>query len=95
MKRALALALLAGFGFVLLATPASAHALVLRSDPANGSDLPQSPTQVVITYTEPINGQKASITTQVDFVQYGPQPAPTVPPASQTQNLLSLTGGNP
>jgi hypothetical protein len=51
--------------------------------------------RVVITYSEPINGQRASVTTQVDFVQYGPQPAPTVPPAGQTQNLLSLTGGKP
>jgi hypothetical protein len=51
--------------------------------------------RVVITYTVPINGQQASLTTQVDFVQYGPQPAPTIPPASQTQNLLSLAGKQP
>ena len=51
--------------------------------------------QVVTTYTVPVNGRQARITTQVDFVQYGPQPAPTVPPASQTQNLLSLAGAQP
>jgi hypothetical protein len=58
-------------------------------------DSSQQIRRVVITYTQPVNGQKATITTQVDFVQYGPQPAPTVPPASQTQNLLSLVGGRP
>ncbi len=51
--------------------------------------------RIVTSYTQPINGQQASVAVQVDFVKYGPQPAPTVPPASQTQNLLALTGGKP
>jgi hypothetical protein len=45
------------------------------------------------TFNESINGQRLNLAIQVDFLQYGPQPVPTVPPASQTQNLLSLTGG--
>lgn len=51
--------------------------------------------RVSTTYTEPINGQQATVSVTVDFLQYGPQPAPTVPPADQTQNLLALTGGKP
>jgi hypothetical protein len=51
--------------------------------------------RIAMTYSQPINGQQANVALQVDFVQYGPQPAPTVPPASQTQNLLALTGGRP
>ncbi len=51
--------------------------------------------RVVTSYSEPVNGQQVSVTVQVDLTQFGPQPAPTVPPASQTQNLLSLTGGKP
>ena len=58
-------------------------------------DSSQKIRRMVITYNEPVNGQQISITTQVDFLQYGPQPAPTVPPASQTQNLLSLAGSTP
>jgi hypothetical protein len=58
-------------------------------------DSSQKIRRVVITYSEPINGQKATITTRVDFVQYGPQPAPTVPPKGETQDLLSLAGKQP
>jgi hypothetical protein len=47
------------------------------------------------TFNESINGQRLNLAIQVDFVEYGPQPAPTVPPASQTQNLLTLFGGRP
>ncbi len=58
-------------------------------------DSSQKIRRVVITYTQPINGQQSTITTTVDFVEYGPQPAPTIPPASQTQDLLALAGKQP
>jgi hypothetical protein len=45
------------------------------------------------TFNESFNGQRVNLALRVDFLQYGPQPAPAVPPASQTQNLLALTGG--
>jgi hypothetical protein len=51
--------------------------------------------RVSTAYSQPINGQQVGVALRVDFVEYGPQPAPTIPPASQTQNLLALTGGKP
>lgn len=48
-----------------------------------------------MNYSQTLNGQKVNVNLRMDFVQYGRQPAPTVPPASQTQNLLALTGGKP
>jgi hypothetical protein len=52
--------------------------------------------RIALAYAQPIaNGQSANVALQMDFVNYGPQPAPAVPPASQTQNLLALTGGRP
>jgi hypothetical protein len=51
--------------------------------------------RLAMNYSQPINGQQAHVALQVDFIGYGRQPSPTVPPASQTQNLLALTGGQP
>lgn len=51
--------------------------------------------RVVLSLSQPIatTGQTVDLTAREDFVQYGPQPAPAVPPASQTTNLLALTHG--
>ena len=51
--------------------------------------------RLVMTYTTVVNGEHANVALQTDFVQYGPQPAPTVPPASQTESFLALIGGHP
>jgi hypothetical protein len=51
--------------------------------------------RLAMAYTQPINGQSVNVALQMNFVSYGPQPAPTVPPASQTQNLLALIGNRP
>lgn len=52
--------------------------------------------RVALTYTEPIaQGQSAGVALQANYLDYGPQPAPAIPPSSQTQNLLSLTHGQP
>lgn len=52
MRRALTVGLLSGAFILALAPAAGAHALVRRSDPANGAVLRTSPAQVVITFTE-------------------------------------------
>jgi hypothetical protein len=52
--------------------------------------------RIVLSYQQPLSAsQTAAVLLQMDFVGYGPQPPPTVPPASQTVNLLALTGGHP
>jgi copper transport protein len=53
MRRALGVLVAAGGLAVLIAPPASAHALVKLSNPAAGAILQQPPPQVVITFTEP------------------------------------------
>lgn len=45
------------------------------------------------TFSEPLStGQSVSISLVETFLQYGPQPAPSVPSRGQTTNLLSLAG---
>lgn len=52
--------------------------------------------QVELTWSQPVgNGSTANVSMKADYTQYGPQPAPRVPPASQTENFLSLTRGQP
>jgi hypothetical protein len=48
--------------------------------------------RVALRYTlqVPGSGQTAEVSTLIDFVAYGPQPAPTLPPAGQTSDLLAL-----
>jgi hypothetical protein len=46
--------------------------------------------RVQSTFTETVGGQSVSIAMTENFLSYGAQPAPAVPPASQTENLLSL-----
>jgi copper transport protein len=60
MTRCRAAAALAGLIFGLLvvlispASPASAHAALLQSEPASGSVLAESPAEVVLTFSEPV-----------------------------------------
>jgi hypothetical protein len=51
--------------------------------------------RIQMAFSEPLGttGQTAAIALTENFIQYGPQPAPAVPSASQTVNLLSLTQG--
>jgi hypothetical protein len=48
-----------------------------------------------LTFTEPltVNGQSANVAMQMDFLSYGTQPAPAIPPAGQVTNLLALLHG--
>ncbi len=52
MQRAVALGLIAGLWVLLTASSAEAHALVLRSNPADGAVLEEPPSRVEITFTE-------------------------------------------
>ena len=42
------------FGF-LLASPASAHAELVATDPANGAQLAEAPDEITMTFTESVN----------------------------------------
>jgi copper transport protein len=55
VRRLATLALLAGAFVAALAGPASAHALLRSSDPANGATLASSPTRVEIEFTQPVD----------------------------------------
>jgi hypothetical protein len=46
--------------------------------------------QIEMNYTQPVNGQSANVAMKMDFVGYGPQPAPQIPPPDQTVNLVKL-----
>lgn len=44
-----------------------------------------------MTYDQPLGtGVPARVAMRADFVDYGPQPAPRLPPRSQTLDLLAL-----
>jgi copper transport protein len=61
VKRIAALAVAAGAFVVLASSTASAHALLQRSSPADGSVLQAAPKQVTITFTEPPDPKLASV----------------------------------
>ncbi len=46
--------------------------------------------QLVMSYSQQLSGQTANLALKMDFVDYGPQPAPQIPPADQTVNLIKL-----
>jgi hypothetical protein len=49
--------------------------------------------RVQLAYAQPLpTGQSANVVIKVDYLDYGPQPAPTVPPPSQTLDLFKLLG---
>ena len=41
----------------------------------------------------PGTGQSLTVSMRMDFLDYGPQPTPSIPPASQVNNFLSLLHG--
>ncbi len=49
--------------------------------------------RIAMHYSQQLpTGQAANVTMQMNFVAYGHQPKPTIPPASETTNLSSLLG---
>ncbi|MFT4186949.1 MAG: copper resistance protein CopC [Aeromicrobium sp.] len=46
--------LLLALGWLLAASPASAHASLVSTDPADGAVLPDSPESITLTFTEPV-----------------------------------------
>ncbi|TQM79615.1 hypothetical protein FHX81_1924 [Saccharothrix saharensis] len=62
MTRLALSALLATLALIGVATPASAHTDLLSSDPANGASVPQRPTRLTLTFTEPVPAESATVT---------------------------------
>jgi hypothetical protein len=52
--------------------------------------------RIAITYSlqVPTTGQTSTVAMVMDFSDYGPQPQPAIPPASQTTNLVALLHGS-
>jgi hypothetical protein len=49
--------------------------------------------RIVLNYALQVPGiGRATDALREDFTQYGPQPAPAIPPASQTENLFAAAG---
>lgn len=46
--------------------------------------------QIEMNYTQSVSGQSANVAMKMDFVEYGPQPAPQIPAPDQTVNLITL-----
>ena len=51
--------------------------------------------RIALNFSEqvPSSSQQVNLAMQVNFISYGPQPSPAIPPASQTTNLLTLLHG--
>jgi hypothetical protein len=51
--------------------------------------------RMTMSFNERVPGtaQSLNVSMQMDFLDYGPQPAPGIPPASEVNNLLSLLHG--
>ncbi|WP_447009791.1 copper resistance CopC family protein [Saccharothrix hoggarensis] len=62
MTRLALSALLATLVLLGAAPPASAHTELVSSDPANGASLPQRPTRLTLTFTEPVPAESATVT---------------------------------
>jgi methionine-rich copper-binding protein CopC len=60
--RALAVSLLCGLALLLGSAPASAHALLEKTDPADGSTLDAAPTAVSLTFNENIPAEFSTLT---------------------------------
>jgi hypothetical protein len=43
-----------------------------------------------MNYGQTISGQTVNVNMKMTFVDYGPQPAPQIPPANQTIDLIKL-----
>lgn len=61
MKR-LALSALVALGLLAAAPAAWAHTELIGSDPANGATLPQPPTRLTLTFSEPVPAESATVT---------------------------------
>lgn len=47
--------------------------------------------RIELTYNQPVaTGQSVAVSMKADYLQYGPQPRPQLPPPSQTVDLLAL-----
>jgi hypothetical protein len=46
--------------------------------------------QIAMNYSQSISGQAVSVNMKMNFVQYGPQPAPQIPAPDQTVDLIKL-----
>ncbi|MFE9747515.1 copper resistance protein CopC [Saccharothrix saharensis] len=62
MTRLALSALLATLALIGVASPASAHTDLASSDPANGASVPQRPTRLTLTFTEPVPAESAAVT---------------------------------
>ncbi|MEU7529006.1 copper resistance CopC family protein [Saccharothrix sp. NPDC042600] len=61
MKR-LALSALVALGLLAAAPAAWAHTELIGSDPADGASLPQPPTRLTLTFSEPVPAESATVT---------------------------------
>jgi copper transport protein len=61
LRRALAVAALAGGLVVLVAAPASAHAELLQSDPAPGAVLAKAPKEIKLNFTESVDAKGGAL----------------------------------
>ena len=61
MTRLALSALLATLVLLGAATPASAHTELVSSDPATGASLPQRPTRLTLTFSEPVPAESAQV----------------------------------
>ncbi|WP_158843725.1 copper resistance CopC family protein [Saccharothrix deserti] len=62
MTRLALSALLATLALFGAAPQALAHTELISSDPANGASVPQRPTQLTLTFTEPVPAESAAVT---------------------------------
>ena len=62
MTRLALSALLATLVLLGAASPASAHTDLASSDPASGASVPQRPTRLTLTFTEPVPAESATVT---------------------------------
>lgn len=77
---------------------AMAKALALMEKATSGATMPidvwidsnHLVRRIVLTETMSVAGKTETVDLQEDFPEYGPQPAPAIPPASQVTNLSAL-----
>lgn len=48
--------------------------------------------QMAMSFSETVSGQTVSIAMTIDIPEYGPQPVPALPPASQVTNVTGASG---
>ena len=90
-RRIVAVALLLLASIVATTSTASAHAVFVSMDPADGSLQTQAPTRVVVTFNEAIQSIGAAVVVHAPSGASVTGGAPTVVDATVTQRLLPLT----